>query len=159
MSTRIVRHRPQTFSPSPFDSSLGNFFGDFWGTSPFFQDPFFDTHGSSKYQMTPAMDVREEENKFIAQMDLPGFDPDDVSVEIEDNALIVHGNRESSSEDNSGKYLRNERMSGSFYQKIQFPASANLEESECSSKNGVLTIEIPKKEESKRRSLKVKLLK
>ena len=109
--------------------------------------------------MTPAMDVCEEEHKFIAQMDLPGFDPDEVSVEIEDNALIIHGKRASSSEDNSGKYLRNERMSGSFYQKLQFPASANLEEAECSSKNGVLTIEIPKREESKRKSLKVKLLK
>jgi len=157
MSTRIVRHRPNQ-SPSSFDSSLGNFFGDFWGSSPFFQDPSFDRHGSNNYQMNPAMDVREEENKFIAQMDLPGFDPDEVSVEIEDNALIVHGSRESSSEDNSGKYLRNERMSGSFYQKLQFPASAHLEEAECSSKNGVLTINIPKKEESKRKNLKVKIL-
>lgn len=154
MSTRIVRHWPN-HSPSPFDSSLG----DFWGASPFFKDPFFDTNGSTKYQIAPAIDVREEAHKFIAQMDLPGFDPDEVSVEIEDNALIVNGNRESSSEDNSGKYLRNERMSGSFYQKLQFPLSANLEEAECSSKNGVLIIEIPKKEESKRKSLKIKLLK
>lgn len=158
MSTRIVRHRPTNIPLSPFDTSLGNFFGDFWSPSPLFQDPFFDTGGSAGYQMNPAMDVREEEQQFITQMDLPGFAPDDVSVEIEDNALIVHGSRESSSEDNSGKYLRNERMSGSFYQKLQFPTSANLEEAECSSKNGVLTIEIPKKEESKKRNLTVKQL-
>lgn len=158
MSTKIVRHRPQRNNLTPFDSSLGNFFEDFWSPSPFFHDPFFTSPGSS-LSFSPSMDVSEEDNKFIAKLDLPGFDPDEISVEIEDNALIVHGNRESSSEDNSGKYLRNERVSGSFYQKLQFPSSANLEAAECSSKNGVLTIEIPKREESKRKSLKVKLLK
>lgn len=158
MSKRIVRHRPNS-SMAPFDSSLRNFFGDFWGGSPFLQDSFFDTNESAQYQFSPALDVQEEEQKFIAKMDLPGFDPEDVSVEIEDGSLIVHGNRDSSSEDKTGKYLRNERMSGSFYQKLQFPTSADLEQAECSSKNGVLTIDIPKKEESQRRSLKVKLLK
>lgn len=105
------------------------------------------------------MDIMEEEGQFLTEVELPGFDPEDVSVEIEDNFLVLSGKKDSSKEKKSGTYLRNDRSIATFYQKIQFPSTADLENAECSLKHGVLTISVPKKEQNKKKLLEIKKIK
>ncbi len=158
MSSRIVRHRPSQNSLAPFDASLGNFFGDFWEPSPFFTNSLLPDWGTQS-QWIPLMDVIEEENQFITEVELPGFDPEDVSVEIENNFLVLSGKKDSSEKDKKGTYLRSDRSTASFYQKVQFPSTADLDKAECSSKHGVLTILVPKKKQNKKKLLEIKKIK
>ncbi len=155
MSMRNIRQRKPQNSLTPFDGNMRNFLGDFWGRSPFFSDSFFNDFNTEGF-LSSALDIIEGENEFRAEMDLPGFDPENISVDIEDHALIISGEREESKTEENEKFIHNQRSSGAVYQKIQFPPSADLEKAECNSKNGVLTIRIPKKKESKKKSLTVK---
>lgn len=158
MSIRNVRPRSSQNALTPFDANLRNIFGDFWGFSPFFSDSYLPDIASDAVFHSP-LDIVEGEKNFRAEVDLPGFDPENINVEIEDNALVISGERESSKNEETEKYIHNQRSSGSFYQKIQFPPSADLDAAECSAKNGVLTIMVPKKKDKKKKSLNVKLLK
>jgi len=106
--------------------------------------------------IAPQMDIMEKEDHFLAEIDLPGFDPNKISIEIEGDALIISGEKEISKDQKDGTYLRNERMSGSFYQRILFPSHAQLEKASCESKNGVLSLHIPKEKDSRRKSLQIK---
>lgn len=158
MSSKIVRHRPSQNSLSPVDASLGNFFGDFWEPSPFFTHSLLPDWGTQS-QWIPLMDIMEEDGQFVTEVELPGFDPEDVSVEIEDNYLVLSGKKDFSEKKKKGTCLRSDRSTGTFYQKIQFPSTADLENAECSSKHGVLTILVPKKEQNKKKLLEIKKIK
>ena len=158
MSNKIIRHRHAPDMLSPFDGGLRDFWGDFWNFPSLFGDhPLGEFSAPSVFH--PRMDIQEKENEFLAEVELPGFDHEDIQVEVEDNALILSGERSESKEKKEGNYLRNERTCGSFYQKLNFPNSANLEATTCHSKNGVLSLTIPKKEGSKNKKIKVELLK
>ncbi len=92
-------------------------------------------------------------------MNLPDVDPEKVNVEIEGNVLILSGETEKETEEKDFNSYRLERMGGSFYRSFELPRFADLEKTECSSKNGVLKIKIPKKAESHNKKLKIKVQK
>ncbi|GIU99316.1 MAG: molecular chaperone [Actinomycetota bacterium] len=104
----------------------------------------------------PAMDVYETEDKLVAKVELPGIDPEDVEVAVEDGTLTISGKREFSSEVKEENYHRIERRYGAFSRAITLPPTVDTEKVEARFDKGVLTVEVPKTEKAKPKKIKVK---
>lgn len=104
----------------------------------------------------PAMDVYETEDKLVAKVELPGIDPEDVEVSVEDGTLTVSGKREFSSEVREESYHRIERRYGAFSRAITLPPTVDPDGVEARFDKGVLTVEVAKTEKAKPRKIKVK---
>jgi HSP20 family protein len=109
----------------------------------------------SKDQWLPALDVRESEGHYEVSMDLPGLEPEAVTVTFEDGVVTVSGTRERSSEDGGDTYHRVERSYGSFSRSVRLPAAADANEAEASFDKGVLTVSVPKVDTAKPRTIEV----
>jgi len=97
-------------------------------------------------------DVYVKDNKIMANLDLPGIDPKDIEITIEGNLLKVFGSREEEKEVNEQDYYRKEIVKGSFEKYITLPTNKiDQEKISASYKKGVLNIEIPKKEEERKK--------
>jgi HSP20 family protein len=104
----------------------------------------------------PSMDVYETEDKIVATLELPGIDPDNVDVSVEDSTLAISGRREFSNEVKEESFHRAERRSGSFTRAITLPQTADTERVNANFDNGVLTIEVAKAEKAKPKKIQVK---
>jgi HSP20 family protein len=105
----------------------------------------------------PAVDVKETEDGLTMTVELPGIDPKDVEVGVENNRLSIKGERHFEQADEGETYHRVERAYGSFERTFTLPSAYDAENIEARSKDGVLTLTIPKREEAKPRSIKVKI--
>lgn len=104
----------------------------------------------------PAMDVYETEESIVAKLELPGIEPGDVDVSVEDHTLTVSGTREFTSDTNEENYHRVERRYGSFVRSISLPQTADVERVSASFDKGVLTVEVPKVERAKPKKIEIK---
>ena len=104
----------------------------------------------------PAVDIQETEKNFLIHADIPGVDPDEIDVHMEDGMLTIKGERKSESKEERKGYKRVERMRGSFYRRFSLPDTANADGISANSKNGVLEISIPKQEKAQPRKIPVK---
>ncbi len=104
----------------------------------------------------PAMDVYETDDKFVAKVELPGIDPEDVEVAVEDGTLTISGKREFSSEVREEDYHRIERRYGAFSRAITLPPTVDTDKVEARFDKGVLTVEVAKTERAKPKKIKVK---
>jgi HSP20 family protein len=104
----------------------------------------------------PALDVYETEDKIELTLDLPGIDPEDVDLTVEDSTLTVSGSREFRADVDEDGFRRVERRYGSFARSLGLPATADAEHIDASFDKGVLTITIPKHEESKPKRIEIK---
>jgi len=95
---------------------------------------------------TPAVDIKEEEDRFVIHADIPGVDPKDIEVTLEQGTLTIRGERklETSDEDKEKGYKRVERVHGTFYRRFSLPDTADPEKVEATGRNGVLEVVIPK---------------
>jgi HSP20 family protein len=103
----------------------------------------------------PAVDIYETPNELVVKADLPDMNEKDLDVRVENNLLSIRGERKfekSVSEDN---YLRVERTYGSFSRSFSLPNTVDAEAIQAEYKNGVLTVTLPKREESKPRQVRV----
>ena len=117
---------------------------DLW--DDMFRDPFF-TEGESKLMKT---DIKEKKDKYLIDIDLPGYDKDGIKIEIQDGYLTVHAkvNKEDNDEE-KGKFVRKERYTGGCSRSFYVGDSIKEEDVKAKFKNGTLTLEVPKKEEHK----------
>jgi len=104
----------------------------------------------------PAMDVYETEDEIVATLELPGIEPADVEVSVEDSTLTITGKREFSSEVKEEDIHRVERRYGSFARAVTLPQTADTERVEASFDKGILTVGVPKIERAKPRKIEVK---
>lgn len=104
----------------------------------------------------PALDVFETDDKFVAKMDLPGVDRDDVEVSIDDSTLTVSGEREFERETDEKGYHRVERRHGSFTRSIALPQTVDADRVEATFDRGVLTVEIAKVAKAKARKVDIR---
>jgi len=106
----------------------------------------------------PAVDIYETPNELVVKADLPDINEKDIDIRVENNLLTIRGERKfekSVSEDN---YLRVERTFGAFSRSFSLPNTVNAEAIAAEYKNGVLTLTLPKREESKPRQVKVNVV-
>ena len=103
----------------------------------------------------PAVDIREEQDQFVLVADIPGVDPKNIDITMENNVLTVKGERHLEQRDEKQGYSRIERVYGAFYRRFSLPDSADAEHISAKGEHGVLTITIPKKEKAQPRRITV----
>jgi HSP20 family protein len=106
-------------------------------------------------EWAPAVDIKEEEGRFLIHADIPGVNPDDIDVSMEDGVLTIKGEKNTEAKTEKDSYKRVERIYGSFYRRFSLPDTANNEAISAKCKNGVLDIVIPKREAVKPKKISV----
>ncbi|MGD0921067.1 MAG: Hsp20/alpha crystallin family protein [Terriglobia bacterium] len=107
----------------------------------------------------PAVDICENENNIVLKAELPGVDPEDVEVRVEDNTLYLKGERKFEKETKEENYHRIERAYGSFARSFALPNSIDAEKVAAEYKDGLLTLTLPKREETKPKTIKINVSK
>src|ERR671918_1386484 len=115
-----------------------------------------DVGETSRGAWTPSLDVYETQEKFVITMELPGVSPDDVDISVEDSTLVVRGERKFYREQDQDSFLRIERRFGEFTRSLTLPSTADAESIQASFDQGVLMIEVPKREEARPRKITIK---
>lgn len=124
----IVRHEPWTL--------LRQWNRDF--------DGFVAGSSASPVAFIPAVDVREEAERFVVQADLPGVAPADIEVTAEKGVLTIKGERKSEKREQAAGYERLERVAGSFTRRFALPDNAQADAIKARFTHGVLEVSIPK---------------
>jgi HSP20 family protein len=99
--------------------------------------------------LVPPVDIYETDDALVVKAELPGFAKDELSVECQDNTLILKGTRERSAEVPGAQYHRVERTYGSFQRAFVLPAMVDAEKAQATYKDGVLELRLPKLEAAK----------
>lgn len=99
---------------------------------------------------SPQTEVFEREGNLIIQADLPGMSKDDINVDIEDDQIVIRGERRNEREENREGFYHTERSYGSFYRSIPLPQNIDSEQANATFRNGVLEITMPLPEEKQR---------
>jgi len=110
----------------------------------------------SGYDFTPAVDVVENEDAFTLDFDLPGFGKDDIRITVNEGVLTVSGERKREVEDDEKYFRYFERTHGRFSRSFRLPDHVDGNAVTATYRNGVLTLEIPKKEEAKPYTIEIK---
>jgi len=129
-----------------------------------------------RMNVTGAVDIREEEGKYIVEMDIPGIEPEKIDVEVSPSFMLVkwHGNFETPAGEESGKpggdgdkektvapveegrrWIRKERSFSLFSQRVAFPARVDSDQAKAECKNGVLTVTVPLAEQKSGKKIPV----
>ena len=103
----------------------------------------------------PAVDIKEEKDSFVIVADIPGVDPKDIEVHMENGMLTIKGEKESEKKEEREGYKRVERSFGSFYRRFSLPDTADAEKITAKSNNGVLEVRIAKQEQVQPRKISV----
>lgn len=95
-------------------------------------------------QWSPKIDIKAKDDQYIIKADVPGVDPNDIEVTLENGVLILKGKKEIETKSEREDFLQIERQWGSFYRAITLPDISETSKIKAKSKNGVLEIIIPK---------------
>ena len=130
---------------------MNRLFDDFFSRD-FFVEPF---RGIGEWR--PAVDVAETDTSVIVKADLPGLDAKNLDVSLRGDVLTIKGEKKEEKEEKTKSYFRVERHYGSFERSVRLPASVKADQVQASFKDGVLHIEMPKTEEAKQKSIRIKV--
>ncbi|MBN2140245.1 MAG: Hsp20/alpha crystallin family protein [Desulfovibrionaceae bacterium] len=115
------------------------------GESPFFPEGIF-----------PAVDVNETDKEVVVAFELPGIDPKDVELSLENNMLVIQGEKKRESEEKKDNYHRLERSYGSFCRSIPLPAKCLEDKVKAEYKKGVLTVRLAKDQKAAGKRIEIK---
>ena len=130
-----------------FDRAVGDLFS---------QTPVDVTAAESVW--SPLVDIHETKDRFLVKAELPGMKQEEIEVSIMDDTLTLKGERKREREVNENEYHRIERSYGTFQRSIVLPAGVDAGAVKASYKDGVLEIQLPKKEEAKPKAIKVEVV-
>ena len=106
--------------------------------------------------VAPAVDIYEDADKIGIKASMPGVKPEDIDINITPNSVTIKGTTESQKEVKDENFIRKERYYGTFTRTIALPSGLKIDKAEATMANGVLTLEIPKAEEVKPKTVKIK---
>ncbi len=98
----------------------------------------------------PSVNLLEEETKFSLELVAPGFDKEEVKINLEGNQISISGEKKSEETETKKNYTRHEFKAEKFNRVFTLPENINVEEIKAEFKNGILHVEIPKKTEEKK---------
>lgn len=98
---------------------------------------------------SPSADISETDKEFLIRAELPAVRKEDAKVSVEDGMITISGERKHESEEKGEKYHRVESFRGSFTRSFYLPENVDEAAIRCESKDGVLTVHLPKKAQSK----------
>jgi HSP20 family protein len=120
------------------------------------QEAGLEREGGNGSGWSPAIEVSQQNGRYNVRAELPGLEPKDVKVDMENDALVIQGERRFEQEENEGGMQRTERQYGLFYRSIPLPEGAKMEQAKAKFHNGVLEVTIPVPEQqNNRRSIPV----
>jgi len=105
---------------------------------------------------TPRTDLIETPEAYRIELDVPGIERDAIHINFQDDRLTISGERSSEAKEEDEERVRVERIFGSFFRSFTLPSTVNADKIAAKHENGVLTITVPKAEESKPRRIQIK---
>jgi len=105
----------------------------------------------------PDVEFFEKDGRLVVRTDLPGLNKEDIKIEVNDETLIVQGERKREKEEKGERFARSERSYGSFYRAIRLPEGVNPETAKATFKNGVLevTLVVPPAAQTRTRKVEI----
>mmetsp|Transcript_2386 Transcript_2386/g.8973 ORF Transcript_2386/g.8973 Transcript_2386/m.8973 type:complete len:142 (-) Transcript_2386:8252-8677(-) len=97
----------------------------------------------------PAVDIKENDKEICLDMNVPGFNKDDICVDLDQNMLVLKGKHSEEKKEDEGTWHRRERRKQSFERRFTLPEYASLDQIKANLQNGVLHLSVPKKEQPK----------
>ncbi len=124
-----------------------------------FEDRFAHSHSGQAElaSWAPAVDIYETENELVVKADLPEMQEKDIDVRVENHTLTIRGERKFSNEVQEDNYLRVERAYGTFTRTFSLPNTVNTEAIKAEYRNGVLSVRMPKREETKPKQIQIRV--
>ena len=117
---------------------------------------FGEGNGWEVGKFAPEVNVAETEKEFEVTMELPGLKPEEVNVELKNEALWITGEKREEKEEKGKTFHRTERRYGEFRRTIPLPGTVNEEKVKAHFENGLLKVTIPKSEEAKPKRIPIK---
>lgn len=147
--TALMRWTPNS-NPyrTPFDRLFTEAFNDFLAPIA--------TEEVSNRRFLPAVDIRETSEALSLYVELPGLTKEDVQITLENNVLTLSGERKFEKDTKEENYHRMERAYGTFTRSFTLPANVQTDKVDASFKDGVLTVSLPKSDQSKPRKIAIK---
>lgn len=103
----------------------------------------------------PPVDIHEEKDRIVITAELPGFKENEISITTENGMLTISGERKFEREENGKNYHRVERSYGRFSRSFSLPNNVDREKIQARFENGLLSVELPKREDAKPRTIKI----
>jgi len=146
-------NRPEFWTVSPFEQ----FHGLRDELNRLFEAPFGELSraGECFNVWAPALDLREDNENFVAAIELPGLQKEDIEVSVHDGVLSVSGERRREKKDQESEAYRTERFYGRFHRTLSLPKPVQIEAVKATYKDGILSITLPKTEEAKPKQIEV----
>ena len=107
----------------------------------------------------PAVDIFEQDGHIVLKAELPGVDPKDVEVRVENNVLTLRGERKLDNDVQKENYHRVERAYGSFSRSFTLPSVVDTEKIKADYRDGVLRVNLPKREEARPKQISISVSK
>ncbi len=134
----IIRYNPFSVSET-FDQLLDSFF----------EKNLSNFVGSDQFVSQPSVNIVEGPDKFRIEMAAPGYDKNDFHIELDNDVLTISVQKQEEQVDENENFVRREFNYTSFQRSFQLPETVNADQISANYENGVLVIELPKKEEAK----------
>jgi HSP20 family protein len=131
-----------------YETQLNRLFSDFFGRS---------SQEQGLTPWAPSVDIYEAGHELVVKADLPDIKPEDLDIRVENNILTIRGERKFEKKEDEKNYLRVERSYGSFARSFSLANTVNTEAIQADYKDGVLTLNIPKRDEAKPKQIKVQV--
>ena len=128
----------------------------FWRETEDFWNDFFPNVTGGGFEWSPSVDVAESDGSVVIKAELPGLEARDIDVDVAGDVLTLKGEKKMDEEKIGERVFRRERFHGTFQRSFRLPAGVESEKVDANFKNGVLTITVPKSEESKHRKIEIK---
>ena len=119
------------------------------------KSPYRSDEGFAVSAWTPVVDIYETEKEIVLKAELPEMQEKEIEIKVEDNNLIISGERRMEKDIKEEIYHRIERSYGSFRRSFTLPQAVDRENIKAAYKDGVLKVVLPKKEEAKPRQIKI----
>lgn len=130
-------------------NEIGRLFGYSLTHQPLADTPMFGGQWAS------AIDVLEAEDHILVKADLPGLKKDEIEISVQENSLVLKGEKKRTEEVKEENFYRSERYHGSFLRVIPLPSLIDSTNIQATYKDGVLEVRMPRKEEAKPKKIKI----
>ena len=121
-----------------------------------FGEAFHRSRGEKAPWLDFPVDVRETDTGYLIQAALPGVRPEDLHLQVRENTLQITGHIEEAAEEHHARWLRRECVTGRFERTIRLPTDVEAEQAEAVLEHGVLTVRLPKVQQSQAHSISVR---
>ncbi len=144
----IVRWRPMVRPVLPLEEEVNRIMRNFLRVFGEEESPF---------ETFPAVDIREKEDSFVIEAEIPGMDKNDIKVSVQDDVITISGEKKVEREVKGYEHIRIERSCGKFSRSFRLGIPVEADKVKAKYKNGVLTITVPKSEKVRGKEIPIEV--